>query len=75
LATLVRATAIADAYGAAQYGSIAGVAASFATGARAVAPVAADGVYAGYGGHRPLLWLAAVGAVLASVSAGFATGG
>jgi hypothetical protein len=69
MATLVRATAIADAYGAADYGSIAGVAAAFATGARAVAPVAAAGVYAAFGGYQPLLWLMVVGAVLASGSA------
>jgi MFS family permease len=69
MATLVRATALADAYGPASYGSIAGVAAAFATGARAVAPVAAAGAFAAFGGYQPLLWLMAVGAVLASGSA------
>ena len=39
MATLVRASAVADAYGSAFYGSIAGVVAACATGARAVAPV------------------------------------
>jgi MFS family permease len=69
MATLVRATALVDAYGSADYGSIAGVAAAFATGARAVAPVAAAGAYAAFGGYRPLLWLMVAGAVLASASA------
>jgi MFS family permease len=75
MATLVRATALADAYGPASYGSIAGVAAAFATGARAVAPVAAAGAFAAFGGYQPLLWLMAVGAVLASGSARFANRG
>jgi hypothetical protein len=69
MATLVRATALVDAYGSADYGSIAGVAAAFATGARAVAPVAAAGAYAAFGGYQPLLWLMVAGAVLASGSA------
>jgi hypothetical protein len=73
MATLVRATAIADAYGPGSYGSIAGVAAAFATGARAVAPVAAAGAYAAFGGYQPLLWLMVVGAVLASGSAWLST--
>jgi MFS family permease len=69
MATLVRATALAEAYGAAFYGSIAGVAAACATGARAVAPVAAAGAYAAFSGYKPLLWLMVVGAVLAALSA------
>jgi MFS family permease len=70
MATLVRATAIADAYGAAFYGSIAGVAALFATGARAVAPVAAAGVYVAFSGYRPLLWLLVAGSLAAALAAG-----
>ena len=69
MATLVRATMIADAYGAAFYGSIAGVAAAFATGARAVAPVAAAWAYVAFNGYRPLLWLLVAGAVVAAFSA------
>ncbi len=69
MATLVRATALADAYGSAFYGSIAGVAAACATGARAVAPVAAAGVYVAFGGYKPLFWLLVVGSVLAAVTA------
>jgi MFS family permease len=69
MATLVRATALADAYGAASYGSIAGLASACATGARAIAPVAAAGVYVAFGGYKPLLWLLVTGSVLAALSA------
>ena len=74
MATLVRATAIADAYGPAFYGSIAGVAAACATGARAVAPVVAAAAYAAFNGYEPLFWLLVAGAVLAAFSAWVATG-
>jgi MFS family permease len=69
MATLVRATALADVYGSAFYGSIAGIAAACATGARAVAPVAAAGAYVAFNGYKPLLWLLAAGAALAALSA------
>jgi MFS family permease len=69
MATLVRATALADAYGSASYGSIAGAAAAGATGARAAAPVAAAGAYAATSGYRLLLWLLAAFAVVAALSA------
>jgi hypothetical protein len=69
MATLVRATAVADAYGPAFYGSVAGVLAACATGARAVAPVAAAGAYVAFGGYVPLLWLLVAGTVLAAFSA------
>jgi MFS family permease len=69
MATLIRATAIADAYGSTSFGSISGAAAGCATGARAVAPVAMAGAYAAAGGYGPLLWLLAGGAVLAAGSA------
>jgi hypothetical protein len=69
MATLVRATSLADAYGATSYGSIAGLAAGCATGARAVAPVAAAGIYVAFGGYEPLLWLLVGGSLLAAFSA------
>ncbi|HYX89223.1 MAG TPA: MFS transporter [Gaiellaceae bacterium] len=68
MATLVRATAIADAYGSAFYGSIAGVAAACATGARAVAPVLAAGAYVVFDGYGPLLWVLVAGSVVAAVA-------
>ena len=69
MATLVRATTIADLYGANFYGNIAGIAAAFATGSRAVAPVVAAGAYVAFNGYKPVLWLLVAGAVLAAFSA------
>jgi MFS family permease len=69
MATLVRATAIADAYGSAFYGSIAGIAAACATGARAVAPVVAAAAYVAFNGYEPLLWLLVVTSVVAALAA------
>jgi hypothetical protein len=69
MATLVRATALADAYGSAFYGSIAGVAAACATGARALAPVVAAGAYVAFNGYKPLFWLLAAGSVAAAATA------
>jgi predicted MFS family arabinose efflux permease len=60
---LARATVIADRYGPAAYGAIAGVAASVTTGARAAGPVAAA-VWASVVGYEALLWtLAGIAAV------------
>jgi MFS family permease len=73
MATLVRATALADAYGSTFYGSIAGIVGACATGARAVAPVVAAGAYGAFDSYQPLLWLIVVGAVLAALSARLAT--
>ena len=69
MATLVRATVIADAYGSIFYGSIAGVAAALATAARAIAPVAAAGLYVVFDGYTVLLWLLVVGSFLATLLA------
>lgn len=60
MATLARATAIADLYGGAAYGTINSVAAVGTTGARAAGPVVAA-VYAAAVGYSALLWtLAAI---------------
>jgi MFS family permease len=65
MATLARATVIADRYGAAAYGTISGVAASVTTAARALGPVAAAG-FAAAAGYSALLWtLAALTAAAA----------
>ena len=69
MATLVRATAIADAYGSTSYGSIAGAASACATGARAIAPVAAAALSVAFSGYKPLLWLLVAGAALAALAA------
>jgi hypothetical protein len=55
MATLARATAIADLYGGASYGAINSVAAVGTTGARAAGPVGAA-VYAAAAGYDALLW-------------------
>jgi MFS family permease len=68
MATLARATAIADLYGSGAYGAIAGVTGSMTTAARATGPFAAA-LYAGAVGYTGLLWtlagLALVAALLA----------
>jgi MFS family permease len=68
MATLARATALADLYGSAAYGSIAGVAGSMTTAARAAGPFAAA-VYAGLVGYTALLWTLSAIAVVAAVLA------
>ena len=71
MAILARATVIADRYGAAEYGAIAGVMASVTTAARAVGPIA-GAAWASVVGYGPLLWtlaaIAAVAVVLAVVA-------
>jgi len=64
MTTLARATVIADRYGATAYGSIAGVAASATTAARAVGPVTAA-AYAAATGYTTLLWTLAAATLLA----------
>jgi MFS family permease len=68
MGTLARATAIADLYGPAAYGTIASVAASMTTAARAGGPVAAA-VLAAATGYTALLWTLAA---LAAVAGGLA---
>jgi predicted MFS family arabinose efflux permease len=68
MATLARATVIADRYGAAAYGTIASVAASATIGARAAAPVAAA-AYAAVVGYSALLVTLGAVAVLAAALA------
>jgi predicted MFS family arabinose efflux permease len=68
MATLARATVIADRYGAAAYGTIASVAASATIGARAAAPVAAA-AYAAVVGYGALLVTLGAIAGLAAVLA------
>ena len=64
MATLARATAIADLYGGASYGTINSVAAAGTTGARAAGPVTAA-LYAAAVGYSALLWTLAGIAVIA----------
>jgi len=68
MATLARATAIADLYGGRAYGTIASVAASMTTSARAGGPIAAA-LLAAAAGYEALLWTLAAIAALAAVLA------
>ena len=72
MATLARATAIADRYGAAAYGTIASVAGGMTTAARAAGPFLAALYFAAVG-YTTLLWtlaaLALAAAALASAAA------
>jgi predicted MFS family arabinose efflux permease len=68
MATLARATAIADLYGATAYGTIAGVAGGLTTAARAAGPFAAA-LYAAVVGYTTLLWTLAALAVAAAALA------
>jgi MFS family permease len=68
MATLARATAIADLYGPGAYGTIAAVAGAVTTGARAAGPVA-GAVFAALFGYVALLWtLAALAFVAAALA-------
>jgi MFS family permease len=68
MSTLARANTIADLYGAAAYGSIAGVAGAMTTAARAVGPFAAA-VYVTAVGFTALFWTLVVLALVAALLA------
>jgi MFS family permease len=68
MATLARATAIADLYGPGAYGTISSVAGSMTTAARAVGPFAAA-LYAAAVGYTTLLWTLSALAVIAAALA------
>ncbi|MBE2320896.1 MFS transporter [Solirubrobacter sp. CPCC 204708] len=73
MATLARATSIADLYGAGAYGTIASVAGGITTAARAAGPFAAA-LYVSVVGYTPLLWTLAALAVAAALLAHSAVG-
>ena len=70
MSTLVRASTLAELFGARHYGTIGGAMALGANGARAIAPVAASLLWVALGGYETLFWsfaaalVAAAGAVL-----------
>lgn len=68
MATLSRATSIADLYGSGAYGTIAGVTATMTTAARAVGPFAAA-VWAATVGYEAMLWTLVALAVAAALLA------
>jgi MFS family permease len=74
IATLVRALAFSDAFGARWYGTLAGIAGGGAVGARAIAPLSTALAYQVIGGYRPLFVALGVASILAVAAArrGFA---
>jgi MFS family permease len=68
MATLSRATSIADLYGAGAYGTIAGVTASMTTAARAAGPFAAA-VWAAAVGYEAMIWTLVALAIVAALLA------
>ena len=68
MATLTRATVLADRYGHEAYGSIAGVAGAVTTAARAAGPLAAATLAAAVGYSATLWTLAALAAMAAVVA-------
>src|SRR5262245_3859752 len=67
MATLARATLVADIFGPRHYGSISGAIALGANGARALAPVGAALLQVALGGYEGLFWLLAAVLVVAGV--------
>jgi MFS family permease len=67
MATLARATTIAEIFGPRHYGSISGAIALGANGARAIAPFAAALLQVALGGYEPVFWLLAGALILAAL--------
>jgi MFS family permease len=68
MATLARATSLAEYFGARHYGAIAGAVALSANGARAVGPVGASLLWVGLGSYPSVFWMLAASLVLAAVA-------
>jgi MFS family permease len=70
MATLVRASIVAELWGRTHYGAIAGALSVASTLARAVAPLSIGLAYLAWGGYKPILISLAVLSMLAMLSAG-----
>jgi MFS family permease len=68
MATLARATSLAEFFGARHYGAIAGAIALGANGARAIGPVGASLLWVGLGSYPSVFWLLAVSLVMAAAT-------
>jgi MFS family permease len=66
MATLARATSLAEIFGTRHYGAIAGAVALGASGARAIGPVGASLLWVGLGSYPAVFWLLAVSLVMAA---------
>ena len=72
MATLARATSLAEIFGARHYGAIAGAVALGANGARAVGPVGASLLWVGLGSYPAVFWLLSASLVVAALAMLFA---
>ena len=73
MATLARATTLAEVFGPAHYATIGGAVALGSNGARAAGPVGAALLYAALGGYRPVFWALAVALLVVGAVAGLAS--
>ena len=67
MATLARATSLAEIFGARHYGAIAGAVALAGNGARAIGPVGASLLWVGLGSYPAVFWVLAASLVLAAL--------
>jgi hypothetical protein len=72
MATLARASALAEIFGARNYGAISGAVALGANGARAVGPVGASMLLLALGSYPAVFWMLAASLVVAGASVVFA---
>jgi hypothetical protein len=68
MATLARATSLAEIFGSRHYGAIAGAVALGANGARAIGPVGASLLWVGLGSYPAVFWVLAASLVMAAVA-------
>ena len=68
MATLARATSLAEIFGPRHYGAIAGAVALGANGARAIGPVGASLLWVGLGSYPAVFWVLAAWLVLAALA-------
>jgi MFS family permease len=66
MATLARATSLAEFFGARHYGAITGAVALGANGARAIGPVGASLLWVGLGSYPAVFWLLATSLIMAA---------
>jgi MFS family permease len=66
MATLARATSLAEIFGARHYGAIAGAVALGANGARAIGPVGASLLWVGLGSYPAVFWMLGLSLVIAA---------
>lgn len=67
--TPARAALVAELYGSANYGSIAGMLALWVTVARALGPFVAGLIFGAYGSYTPVFWILLIASALASLAA------